>query len=304
VIDRPQIAALVAAGGQTLADAGEPSMAVIRVETPYGDLYAHAADAFVTPYLQQDRLWEPGETAIIADRIAPGSVFIDIGAHIGYYTVLAARLTGYAGLVIAFEPEPGNFELLLANVALNRLPNVVCFPLAVSNVNGKKRLFLSEDNTGDHRLAPPAGSNRPDLDVRVVRLDEFTALPPTVDFVKIDVQGAEHLAIEGMCGLLKASAEACLSVEFWPHGIRAYGSDERRVLAYYRTLGFELALQDDDVPATKAVDDATILNLCEKKNGEKHVNLLLRPRRDYRVSLSPGVVPSSEASARCVAESS
>jgi FkbM family methyltransferase len=275
---------LAAGGSRGDADSGG-DLPTVDAETPYGVLRVHAVDAFVTPYLLQDRLWEPGETANIADRIRAESTFIDVGAHVGYYTLLAARLVGSNGLVVAFEPEPKNFELLIANVGLNRLENVVCFSFAVSDLTAPAKLYLAGDNTGDHRLADDG--NRPSIEVRTIKLDELDGLVPPVGFVKLDTQGGEEAAIRGMETLLAASPEVELSLEFWAHAIRRNGQSPPDVLAYYRSLGFAVALQDAELPGARPTDDAEIIRLCERKDGLAHVNLMLT--RDYpRVGTSKG----------------
>ncbi|HEX4679272.1 MAG TPA: FkbM family methyltransferase [Gaiellaceae bacterium] len=106
--------------------------------------------------------------------------FVDAGAHVGYYTVLAGRLLGPRGLVLAFEPNPRNYELLLANVWRNGLANVVCFPWALSDETGFTDLYLSAENSGDHRIYARE-EGRPSVPVRTAALDALTAIRPPVD---------------------------------------------------------------------------------------------------------------------------
>ena len=98
---------------------------------------------------------------------------------------------------------------------------------------------MSELNTGDNRIF--AGEEDwPTTTVRSVALDSLAILRPPLDVVKIDVQGSEEAVVRGMEGLLGGSPRVVLSVEFWPYGMKLFGSDPRNVLGYYRSLGFQV----------------------------------------------------------------
>lgn len=246
----------------------------VSLETAAGTLYAHEHDDSVTPTLAHRRVWEPGETAFLESRLRPGMTFLDIGAHIGYFSVLAGRLVGPRGLVLAFEPDRRNYELLLANVWRNGLTNVACFPWAVSAAPGFVDLHLSDTNTGDHRIVA-AGEARPTVTVRAVALDVLDVLRPPVDVVKIDTQGTEHLVVQGMARLLASSADVVLIAEFWPHGIRLAGAEAASVLAFYRSLGFEIRAQRPDDEGLHELADAEILRYCDADDGQAFTNLIL-----------------------------
>jgi len=111
--------------------------------------------------------------------------------------------------------------------------------------------------------------------VRTVAVDRVPLLRPPVDFVRIAVQGAEETAIRGMERLLADSPDAAVSTEFWPYGIQRFGSSERRLLEYYRSLGYEIAVQDPEVPGTSELTDDELLALCPAEDEERHVNLIL-----------------------------
>jgi tRNA G37 N-methylase Trm5 len=97
-------------------------------------------------------VYEEYETDLIKKEIDRGDVVLDLGANIGYYTLLFAKKVGDEGRVYAFEPDPTNFSLLKKNVEINGYRNVVLIQKAVSNKNGKLKLYLNEDNKGDHRF--------------------------------------------------------------------------------------------------------------------------------------------------------
>jgi FkbM family methyltransferase len=245
----------------------------VSVDTEWGPLFIDASDEVIRPAIAEHGVWEPGETALLLGWLAPGMTFVDIGAHVGYYTVLAARRVSPGGLVFAFEPSPRNYELLLANVWRNELTNVVCFPWAVSDHMGFLDLFLDERNTGDNRLFQ--GDRGPGVRVRAVALDTLPSIRPPIDVVKIDVQGAEEAVIEGMKHLLSRSPNARITLEYWPFGLRALGRDERRALEYYRSLGYRLRVQNPEEPGIEVWADDEILAHCSKNEGELHTNLVL-----------------------------
>ena len=148
-------------------------------------------------------IYEPLETELIKTELKAGDVFLDIGAHIGYYTLIAAEQVGHNGKVIAFEPEPTNFSLLKKNVEMNGYQNVILIQKAVTSRSEKGRLFLSNTNTGNHTLLDYY-NDRNSIEIETISLDDyFNDYEGYVDFVKIDVEGAEATVIQGMTALLQ-----------------------------------------------------------------------------------------------------
>lgn len=148
--------------------------------------------------------YEMAKQLAFASRLAPGQVVYDLGANVGFYTVLAARGVGSAGQVHAFEPLPDNVKFLRRHVELNQLKNVSIHACAVSNVTGKLRFAFGGDrSTG--RL-DDSGS----FEVDAITLDEFvfsrgSALPCVI---KIDVEGAELCVLEGARQVLEKAKPA------------------------------------------------------------------------------------------------
>lgn len=202
-------------------------------------LFLNPDDPVVTKLIVRWQTWEPNETRWFVDSVRPGDTVVDIGANIGYYTVIAGKLVGDAGRVYAFEPDPVAFELLLRNVALNGLHNVVAEQKAVSNENGAIRLYLSDENKGDHRIFETKGEERESIEVEAVRLDDYFAdYTGHIGFLKIDTQGAEGAIVEGMGGLLERHPEAVLAIEFFPSALTSFGYDAKQLLETFQTQGF------------------------------------------------------------------
>lgn len=190
-------------------------------------------------------VYEPFETSLLERYVRPGDVVLDIGANIGYYTLLLARLVGPTGTVHAFEPEPSNFALLEKNVRTNGYHNVVLHQAAVGEVSGSTQLFLSETNLGDHQLGG-AGNGRRAVEVRQVNIDEvLTAEERPVTFVKLDIQGAETGAIRGMERALRRAGRLTIFTELWPEGLRRCGSDAETYLGLLQSHALTLYEVDE-----------------------------------------------------------
>jgi FkbM family methyltransferase len=169
---------------------------------------------------------EPEVQRALEEHIKPGHVVYDVGANVGFFTILCARLVGPRGKVYAFEPMPPNAKALRHNVALNGLDNVVVVEKALSSESGTAQMFVSawsafhslnvEGASKNDNLGPQA---REPITVQTITLDEFVEADPAraPDLIKLDVEGAELVALEGMRGTLR-SAEPLLLCEL--HGTR------------------------------------------------------------------------------------
>lgn len=271
-----RLALLAAAADQHRGPAPDTS-GTIEFETSFGTLYLDASDTVITPGLTAIGEWEPGLTAYFGANLRPGQVFVDLGAHIGYFSCLAGRMVGPRGLVVAFEPSPRNYELLLANVWRNGLTNVVCFPWAVADHSGFVDLHLAEGNTGDNRIYGEGGEI---VRVRSVALDALEVLRPPVDVIKADIQGAEEAAFRGAEQLLAGSPDVLVVTEFSVAEATAFGSEPRALLDYYRSLGFAIRALHPEEKDVRELDDDEILAHCAGEGGTLHTNLMLtRSRR-------------------------
>ena len=137
--------------------------------------------------------YEQEKSRLFADGIRPGDVVYDVGANVGYYTLLAASAVGEQGRVIAFEPLPENLAFLRRHLSMNHLQNVEVFAAAVSDRAGETFFEVAASRSMGQI------SKRGSLTMRVVALDELVAagtVPPP-DCIKIDVEGAEGQVLAG-----------------------------------------------------------------------------------------------------------
>jgi len=167
-----------------------------------------------------------------------GDVFIDVGAHIGKYTVSLAKAVGSEGRVIAIEPHPENFKTLIKNVRLNKLENVVALNIACWGDNQNLKLFVG-DTTGHHGLKKNYGFGAISVTAKTLDtiLREFKV--KRVDFVKIDVEGSELEVFEGMEETL---------LRFKPNIIVEVSSNEHLILSYVKKYGYNAMLIPDSSP--------------------------------------------------------
>jgi FkbM family methyltransferase len=156
--------------------------------------------------------YEPGATGVVIDTMQPGSVFVDVGANTGYFSVLAALRMGDAGRVLAFEPNPAIRPHLERHLDANGVTSrVTIVDVALADRDHEGRLYLScwEDNDGLSSLTPAAdtlarGGLREDVTIPVL-VRRFDTMPQAatldrIDLVKIDVEGAEAQVLRGMAG--------------------------------------------------------------------------------------------------------
>ena len=153
-----------------------------------------------------DSLYEKHITHLFRRHVRPGDVCVDVGACVGYYTTMLAKIVGPSGLVVAFEPESANYKMLVENVTQNRLGNVKTYNLAVSNIDAEVELCINPFNNGGHSLERPNDFKDKTVRVQAVRLDRFFAdqLPHAAPaWIKIDVEGHQKAVLEGMRRILK-----------------------------------------------------------------------------------------------------
>ena len=163
---------------------------------------------------------EPAVVETIRRVVRPGQLVVDVGAHVGYFTLLLAKQVGPSGKVVAFEPNPRIFQILQENVALNGYRNVVLENKAVADRPGQVELRISAGSPFDgidSIVADPGPGPR--IEVEAVSLDDFfNSAGRPIGFVKVDIEGAETLALQGMSRILQEDGP-CLLIEL--HGAEA-----------------------------------------------------------------------------------
>lgn len=196
-------------------------------------------------YLNEE--YEQAETKWFKRTLRPGMTVVDIGAHIGYFTTLAASLVAPSGRVIAVEPDPHNFKLLTRNIRRNGLHNVTVLPIALGNRRGQATLYRSPTNGGDHRLIPDRELSRP-IDVTIDTLDHVLQQlrVESVDAIKIDVQGYEPYVLSGSSQAITKSPTLMILSELWPYGLKRAGWEARDFFETTGQWGFSARILQDN----------------------------------------------------------
>jgi FkbM family methyltransferase len=219
-------------------------------------------------------IYEPFETSILKKQIKKGDIVLDIGANIGYYTLLFSKLVGNRGGVYAFEPDPGSFALLKKNVEINECRNVVLLQKAVASRNGKIKLYLSKDNSMDHRIYD-SHDDRKFLEIEAIKLDDYFKNDDIkINFIKMDIQGSEGGGIKGMLNLLKKNTTVKMFTEFWPSGLKRAGTDPKDYLTLLSKQGFKFFDVNDEKMKIKPISVAEVLKTYDVGNEDVFTNLL------------------------------
>lgn len=223
-------------------------------------------------------VYEPLQTELVKREISKGDVVLDIGANIGYYTLIFAKLVGEGGRVFAFEPDQDNFALLKKNVEINGYQNVTLVQKAVSNEVGNIRLYLCEENKGMHRIYESRYCSQ-SIETESTRLDDyFQDYNGKIDFIKLDIEGAEFSAIQGMSLLLQKNSSVKILTEFMPVAIKEFGVEPGEYLSLLVENGRKLYNINEK---KKKVEPTDIHKLLETYTPEKEnsTNLLCISKR-------------------------
>jgi len=229
-------------------------------------LWLHPAGTdLVSDRLRGARLWEPFETRLCLALVGPGAVCVDVGANLGYFTVLAAARAGAGGHVYAFEPDPENFALLSANVSLNGLvARCTLSSLALSDRAGEGCLYRSDDNLGDHQVYPGDGE-RPAESIRLARGDAVLgSAVDAIDFLKIDTQGSEAAVLAGLLPLLaRQPRPPAILVELTPFSLALAGSSGRALVEALATLALPFWIVDHVAGRLAATNAEALATWCD-----------------------------------------
>jgi FkbM family methyltransferase len=240
---------------------------------------------------------EASTTRLFRNLLKSGDTFVDLGANIGYYSMLACRLVGQTGQVLSFEPEPRNFKYLSRNKELNSYSQMTPVHRAVSDKKDVVKLFVCPYDTGHHTIKQSEGITSYEtkavydkdkimyVEVETVTLDSYLvgAGISNVDLIKMDVEGAELFALKGMRETIKRNPGLKMIVEFFPILIEKMGSSPAEFLTTLVAHGFRVQEIEDDYDARDHAENAQLRDMPRieelleeySKNSMYHVNLLL-----------------------------
>jgi len=186
---------------------------------------------------------EPETADFVRRFLKPGMVFVDVGAHLGEYTLLAASLLGSSGHVHAFEPGPEVFEILRRNIQLNRCANVTASPEAVWEEETLVNFEVnSEPSLSAVQMRNEGTDGSATIEVRAITLDHYFADPlmPRPNLIKVDVEGAELQVLRGATSLLvlPPSQAPIVIFEYGPSNTKRFGYSADDTIQFLREHGY------------------------------------------------------------------
>ena len=216
--------------------------------------------------------YEP-ELVHLERLLSPGDIFVDVGANMGIYTLVASRLVGEAGKVIAFEPSAQSFPLLRQNIALNGLTNVLAFPTALSHETGRARLYHGPDPVCNSLGKDPSwggdaeevATDALDNALRKISIDR-------VDVIKMDVEGAEEWVLRGALKVL-TSMRPIVIFEINPGVCSCLGLSPHGVPKLLQSLGYKCFVLEHRGTACQLVSPPGYFNVVAIPNNRNENSL-------------------------------
>ena len=231
-------------------------------------------DAAISPWIVLDGLWETQVTSWLQHSLRPGQTFVDVGANVGYFTLLGAQLVGPQGKVVAVEAHGGLAELLRRNVIMNGFYGYVttwhraAWSVATQLQLHQRLNFSGASSVG--AIGPEAlerlGDTEEMVEVQAVPLDDLLVGLPPVDVLKMDIEGAELQAFTGLSRTLEESRNISVMFEWAPALMEAVGDKAEALLDLIEGHGLRMRLLEDDAHAHRT-RQASRSGLRERRRG-------------------------------------
>lgn len=234
--------------------------------------------------LSQGRLYEPELCHVLFRALKKGDTYLDVGAHVGYFAIIAAKLVGPEGRVVAFEPEGANLARLGEHIAMNKLANVTVVNKVVCDAVGPRTFYINRDNDGGHGLwdvgrhsfnVKSAAQPQP-IEIEATTLDATAAALGTaaIKVLKIDTEGGEHQILEGAAKTIERQAIPFVICELNEFGLNQLGSSQSALRSYMKARGYDTFVMDKEGAFPKLVPEG--VTLVSRSNSVTNV-LFSRP---------------------------
>ena len=204
----------------------------------FNKLYHNFPPLYRLLYFLYKKISDRDKIRIINKHVKKGMKVLDIGANIGFYTMLLARLVGEEGIVYAFEPDKVNFNFLKR--LTTNLCNVKVVNAACGIKSGITYLYLSKKMNIDHQVYK-SSEYRERIEVEMISVDDYFK-SDIIDFIKIDVQGYDYFVFKGMKKTIALSPNIFIIGELWPYGLKRAGSSANEYLSEFKQAGFDIDL--------------------------------------------------------------
>lgn len=205
-------------------------------------MYLDVTDQGLSQDLIVDGVRESYFLETVKNEVKEDDIVVDIGANIGYYALLQARIAGERGKVYAIEPVPENIELLRRNIRLNEYSNVEVYQLAIGDKNGFATIYVPKERNRSSMRQPTSyieSGTVEEINVEIITLDDFLKGKLYPDIIRMDVEGYEYQIIKGMKKILEKQLPLTLFMEFHFEALQREESIE--ILQTLKEAAFEIA---------------------------------------------------------------
>ncbi len=226
-------------------------------------LYNNAFGLYKPMYKLFKNKQDAFEIELLKKHIKQNDTVLDIGANIGFYATILSDIVGEKGVVHCFEPDSKNFEHLKKTTA--DFKNIKINNKAVGPKTEKLKIYTSKNLNVDHRTYKPEEYDK-EIEIDAVSIDDHLASNPKVDFIKMDIQGFEMQAIQGMQTILDKNKDIKLISEFWPYGLKKSGSSVSEYFNFLDDNGFNCYLLNKNSMQKLDIEKVQAL----EKMGEEH----------------------------------
>jgi len=196
------------------------------------------ADSGISKDLAFNNIREDIATHMMHEILKGGEVVVDVGANIGYYALMEAKLVGDEGTVYAIEPVPKNFKLLEKNVKINRYRSIELYHHAIGDYDGKSTMYVSPLSNW-HAMNDISGTGKT-IEVDMFKLDTFLKGKPYPSLIRMDLEGFEYQVLQGLKNTLAEEKPLILFIEYHPHIMKREESLE--LLKQLKHSGFFIRL--------------------------------------------------------------
>lgn len=258
---------------------------VVEVFSEGHSFLIDSQDTGLGPPLIMHGIFAPVETEVLRRLLHPGMIFVDVGANIGYFSLIAAKEVTETGKVYAFEPDEENFALLSNNRDRNGYKNIIPVKKALSDSIGIDSFYLKKDNLCAHSLVPDRTSKI--VEVETITFDEYFKDIQRIDVVKIDVEGAEPKVLHGMKKILSTQTKIALITEFFPGALQRCGVNPEDYLNELKSFGFTLYKMSEikEEEPFSLITDEELSQLVRGVGIEKLINILCL--KNWPINLKP-----------------
>jgi len=243
-------------------------------------MYVRRNDNFIGAVIEREKQYEPHVTKALHRLLSPGSTFIDVGANIGFFSLLAASRVGSGGRVIAFEPNPSNCELIHRSITANGFEKIITLHSAAVAEKKGQLYFTAPGIDSNGRVINPAeaaGGAITLSSVEAVALDDVLADTNRVDVIKIDVEGAEARVWQGMRQTIQRH-RPILAFEFSPILLRQTSEVDPGKFLEEIQSDYDLFIISPTGDTAAKPDSIPAILQAHADSGLSHLNILARPR--------------------------